>query len=89
MDEEADVVPSADGLAGVEGLAGLGIDGRLIEGMQPSAAHGIGGELIVFQLKLRACRPDGWGPVLWTWNMMPLLPAGVMLYSSCNSNQSY
>ena len=58
-DEQADVVPLADGLGGVEGLAGGGINRRLIERVEPTAADLVHGLFIILQLEFRASRPDG------------------------------
>ena len=45
------------GLGGVENLAGLGIDLRLVEAVEPAAALGVLGFRIVFQLEFRAGCP--------------------------------
>lgn len=41
--EQAHLVPLAGGLGSVERLAGLGIDGRLVEAVEPAAAVGVFG----------------------------------------------
>lgn len=58
-DEQADMIPFADGLRGVKRLAGGGINGRLIESIEPAAADWIVCFLVVFKLELGAGGPNG------------------------------
>src|ERR1035438_5839631 len=56
-DDEADMIPFADGLGGVENLAGRRINRWLIERVKPAATNRVSGFGIVLQLKFRAGRP--------------------------------
>ena len=60
-DKQADVVPLADGFGGIQGEAGLGINGRLVKRVKPAAADRISRLLVVFELKFRAGNPRWWG----------------------------
>src|ERR1019366_7096545 len=56
-DDEADMIPFADGLGGVENLAGRRINRWLIERVKPAATNRVSGFGIVLQLKFRTGRP--------------------------------
>jgi len=58
-EDEADMVPLAGGFGGVEGLAGSGVDGWLVESVEPAAALGVGGFGVVFELDFGAGGPGG------------------------------
>ncbi len=60
-DHDADVVPLANGFGGVESFAGFGVDGGLIEAVEPAAALFVGGFFVVFELDFRAGGPHGVG----------------------------
>ena len=55
------MIPLADGLGGVERLAGFRIIRRLIERVEPAAADRVFRGHVVFKLKLRPCAPSGVG----------------------------
>ena len=58
-DQQANMVPLAGGLGRVEWLVGLGINRRLVEGIQPATPLWVGGFRVVLELDFRAGGPGG------------------------------
>ena len=51
------MIPFADGFGGVERLAGRGVDGRLIQSIEPATPNPVGGSLVVLKLEFGARSP--------------------------------
>ena len=54
-DDETHMVPLADRFCCIQDFSGGGIDGRLVEGVEPSTALWVSGQHVVLKLKFWTC----------------------------------